>query len=57
MGKRVKSVDKQGKLTGKGTIVSVNTGKSYPRFNVEWDKKYTYADGTYTKSNTKKMLL
>ena len=57
MGKRVKSVDSKGKLTGKGTITSVNTAKSNPRFDVEWDAKYNYADGVYTKTDIKKMLL
>ena len=57
VGKRVKSVDSKGKLTGKGTVVSVNRKKSNVRFDVEWDKKYNYADGTYTKSDIKKMLL
>jgi hypothetical protein len=57
VGKRVKSMDKGGKLTGKGKIVSVNREKSYPRFDVEWDKKYNYEPGTYTKSDIKKMLV
>ena len=57
VGKRVKSMDKNGKLTGKGKIVSANGEKSNPRFDVEWDKKYNYEPGTYTKSDIKKMLI
>jgi hypothetical protein len=57
VGKRVKSMDSKGKLTGKGTITSVNTDKSYPRFDVEWDKEYGYDDGVYTKTDIKKMLV
>ena len=58
IGKRVKSVDAKGKITGKGTIVrAIKKGKGGKKWEVEWDAKYNYNNGKYTKKDIDLMLM
>ena len=58
IGKRVKSVDAKGKTTGKGTIIRViKKGKGGKKWEVEWDAKYNYNNGKYTKKDIDVMLI
>jgi hypothetical protein len=58
IGKRVKSMDTKGKITGKGTIVrAIKKGKGCRKWEVEWEAKYNYSNGKYTKRDIDLMLL
>ena len=58
IGKRVKSADAKGKITGKGTIIRViKKGKGGKKWEVEWDTKYNYSNGRYTKKDIDQMLM
>jgi len=58
IGKRVRSVDAKGKTTGKGTIIRViKKGKGGKKWEVEWDAKYNYNNGKYTKKDIDVMLV
>ena len=57
IGKRVKSLDTKGKVTGRGTIIRViKKGKGGKKYEVEWDAKYNYSNGKYTRQDIGKML-
>ena len=58
VGKRVKSVDSDNKLTGKGTIIrAIKKGKGGKKWEVEWDEEYNFANGKYNKKDIDQMLL
>ena len=56
--KRVKSVDAKGKLTGEGTIIRViKKAKGGKKWEVEWDEKYNFSNGKYSKKDIDQMLM
>ena len=58
IGKKVKSVDAKGKVTGKGTIIRIlKKGKGGKKYEVEWDAKYNFSNGKYSKKDIDQMLL
>ena len=58
IGKKVKSVDAKGKVTGKGIIIRIiKKGKGGKKYEVEWDAKYNFSNGKYSKKDVDQMLM